>query len=87
MAHETDDLCSTHSRSTQDNWIEVIASWFRARHENYVRNQDILQLLAHDAHVLKDIGFSRQHLVGELGYDPLRLPESFDGGTHRVPHL
>lgn len=87
MAHKTDDLCSTNSISPQNDWIGTIASWFRARHDKYVRNHDILQILAHDAHLLKDMGFSREQLVGELGYDPRQLPELFSGGEHRIPHL
>jgi uncharacterized protein YjiS (DUF1127 family) len=87
MAHKTDDLCSTDSIRLQDNWIGIIGSWLRARRDKYARNQDILQILSHNSHMLKDIGFSREQLVGELGYDPRQLPELFSGGEYRIPHL
>lgn len=87
MAHKTDEMHNTQSVSLQDTWLGVIGYWLRARHEKYVRNRDILQILSHDARLLNDIGFSREQLVGELGYDPCELPEMFGGTDYRTPRL
>ncbi|MEO9874190.1 MAG: hypothetical protein ABJM26_00950 [Anderseniella sp.] len=86
MAHKTDDLCSTGSTPLQDSWIGTIACWFRAKRDKYEKNQDIIQMLSRDERLLKDIGFSREQLVAELGYDPRQLPELFSGGQYRTPH-
>ncbi|WP_108882106.1 DUF1127 domain-containing protein [Anderseniella sp. Alg231-50] len=87
MAHRTDDTCNTRSVSLQDSLLGAIGSWLHARREKYAKNRDILQILSHDARLLNDIGFSREQLVGELGYDPCELPELFSGGGYRTPRL
>ncbi len=87
MAHRTDALNSTGSRSLAGRWAGAIGSWLHARRRKNERKQVALQLLSYDERCLEDMGLSRWELVEVLGYDPRELSVLSGAAVHRIPHL